>query len=255
VETLLGSCPGLRFLATSREVLGAVGEVSWRVPPLSGPDPQHPNTLEELEGYESVRLFVERARYHDLSFALSPHNARTVAEICAWLEGIPLAIELAAARVELFVEEIAQRLDDSLKLLTAGRRTATSRQRTLRGALDWSHELLSAPEKRLFERLSIFAGGWTLEAAEEIGAGDEVERDEVLDLVSRLVDKSLVVTGVAGRATGCWSPSGSTPGRGWKASPLQGPRLRWSLLRRRPSSFVADTPRTFWRSPRWPSRS
>jgi predicted ATPase/DNA-binding SARP family transcriptional activator/DNA-binding CsgD family transcriptional regulator len=198
VETLLDSCSGLRFLATSREVLGASGEVSWRVPPLSGPGPQHPNTLEELEGYESVRLFVNRARYRDSSFALSPHNARAVAEICARLEGVPLAIELAAARVELSVEEIAQRLDDSLKLLTAGRQTATFRQRTLRGALDWSHELLSAPEKRLFERLSVFAGGWTLEATEVVGAGDEVEGDEVLDLVSRLADKSLVVTGGSG---------------------------------------------------------
>jgi predicted ATPase len=116
-----------------------------------------------------------------------------VAEICARLEGIPLAIELAAARVGLSVQEIANRLDDSLKLLTAGNRTAVPRQRTLSGALDWSHDLLSEPERALFRRLSAFAGGWTLQAAEAIGSGTSIEEYEVLDLLSQLVDKSLVL--------------------------------------------------------------
>jgi predicted ATPase/DNA-binding SARP family transcriptional activator/DNA-binding CsgD family transcriptional regulator len=192
-EFLLRSCPGLRILATSRENLGVAGEVFWQAPPLSGPDPTHSNTTEELEGYESVRLFVQRARYRNPAFALTRQNAAAVAQICARLEGIPLAIELAAARVGLSVQEIADRLDDSLKLLTAGNRTAVPRQRTLRGALDWSHDLLSEPERVLFRRLSAFAGGWTLQAAEAIGSGASIEEYEVLDLLSQLVDKSLVL--------------------------------------------------------------
>jgi predicted ATPase/DNA-binding SARP family transcriptional activator/DNA-binding CsgD family transcriptional regulator len=193
VEFLLRSCPGLRILATSRENLGAAGEMFWQAPPLSGPDPAHGSTTEELEGYESVRLFVQRARYRTPAFTLTRQNAAAVAEICARLEGIPLAIELAAARVGLSVQEIANRLDDSLKLLTAGNRTAVPRQRTLRGALDWSHDLLSEPERVLFRRLSAFAGGWTLQAAETIGSGASIEEHEVLDLLSQLVDKSLVL--------------------------------------------------------------
>ena len=194
-ELLLSSCPGIRILATSREILGVAGEVFWQTPPLSGP--AHEGTTEELEGYESVRLFVQRARYRNPAFALTRQNAAAVAEICARLEGIPLAIELAAARVGFSVHEIARRLDDSLKLLTSGNRTATPRQKTLRGALDWSHDLLSGPERLLFRRLSAFAGGWTLEAAEVVGSGDGIEEYEVLDLLSGLVDKSLVLANAA----------------------------------------------------------
>src|SRR5215210_6592018 len=135
---------------------------------------------------------MERARLRNPAFSLTSENAHAVARICERLDGIPLAIELAAARVGLSVEQIAARLDDSLRLLTAGSRTASPRQRTLRGTLDWSQALLSEPERRLFRRLSVFAGGWTLEAAEVVGAGDGIERDEVLDLLSGLVDKSLV---------------------------------------------------------------
>lgn len=193
VDILLDSCPHLSVLATSREVLGLAGEGSRLVSPLSKPDPRQQVTLEQLERYESVRLFVERARYRNPSFMLAPQNAQTVAEICERLEGIPLAIELAAARVGLSVEQIATRLDDSLGLLSAGSRTASPRQRTLRGALDWSYDLLSEPERVLFGRLSVFAGGWTLEAAEGAGAGAGIEKQEVLDLLLRLVDKSLVV--------------------------------------------------------------
>ncbi len=194
VDALLDSCLGLRVLATSRETLGAAGEVAWVVPSLTMPDSGHPSTAEKLEGYESVRLFVERARQRDHSFVLTPRNGQAVAQACRRLEGIPLAIELAAARMGvLSVERIAERLDDSLRLLTAGGRTALPRQRTLRATLEWSHELLGELERKLFRRLSVFAGGLTLEAAEAVGAGDGIEQHDVLDLLSRLVDKSLVV--------------------------------------------------------------
>jgi predicted ATPase/DNA-binding CsgD family transcriptional regulator len=195
-DRLLDSCPRVRILATSREALGVEGETRWLVPPLSVPERGHTLTREELEAYESVRLFVERARGRDPYFSLKPKNAIAVAEICRRLEGIPLAVELAAARVgTLSLVQIAQRLTDSLKLLTGGVRTAVNRQRTLKGSLGWSHELLSEDEKKLFGRLSVFAGGWTLEASEAVGAGGSVEEEDVLDLLSGLVEKSLVVTG------------------------------------------------------------
>src|SRR5215208_3453794 len=195
VDLLLDSCPRLRILATSREALGVEGEIRWVVPSLSVPE-QGRRTLSsvELEAYESVRLFVERARGRDPSLSLSPHNARAVAEICKRLEGIPLAIELAAARVvTLSIEQISERLEDSIKLLTSGGRTAVPRQRTLKGTLNWSYDLLSEAERVLFRRLSTFAGGWTLEASEAVGSGDGVAESEVLDLLSSLVEKSLVV--------------------------------------------------------------
>lgn len=195
VDALLDSCPRLRILATSREALGVEGEIRWLVPPLWVPEPQQGTpTSEKLEAYESVRLFVERAKGRDPSFSLSSQNALAVGEICRMLEGIPLAIELAAARVgTLSVEQISHRLTDSLKLLTGGGRTQLPRQQTLKGTLDWSIELLSEDEKKLFGRLSVFAGGWTLEASEAVGSGEGVEKREVLDLLSGLVEKSLVV--------------------------------------------------------------
>ncbi|MGI8909594.1 MAG: tetratricopeptide repeat protein [Rubrobacteraceae bacterium] len=194
VDTLLDSCPGLRILATSREPLGVAGEVSWQVPSLSLPEVQGTLTVEELEGYESARLFVERALYRPSAFVLTAENAPAVAEICRRLDGIPLAIELAAARVgALAVGQISERLSDSLELLTGGGRMATPRQQTLRGALDWSYDLLSEPERLLFCRLPVFASGWTLEAAEVVGADGVIDERDVLDLISRLVDKSLVV--------------------------------------------------------------
>jgi predicted ATPase len=148
----------------------------------------------ELEGYESVRLFVERARGRDPTFTLSPQNALAVAQVCKRLEGIPLAIELAAARVgTLSLEQISERLEGSLELLTGGGRTAAPRHRALRGALEWSYELLSEPERVLFRRLSVFAGGWTLETSKAVGSGEGVAQNEVLDVLSGLVEKSLVV--------------------------------------------------------------
>jgi predicted ATPase/DNA-binding SARP family transcriptional activator/DNA-binding CsgD family transcriptional regulator len=199
VHDLLRFCPELRLLATSREALGVPGEIGRPVPPLSLPDPGM--TIEELGGYGAARLFVDRALYRPAAFALTSENAGAVAEVCRQLEGVPLAIELAAARVGvLAVEQISERLSASLKVLTGGGRTLTSRQRTLRGSLDWSHALLDEPEKRLFARLSVFTGGWTTEAAEAVCSGEGVDRDEVSDLLGALVGKSLVAarTGAEG---------------------------------------------------------
>jgi predicted ATPase len=197
-DTLLNSSLHLKVLATSRESLNVEGELNWLVPSLSAPSLWDAPTVEELAGYESVRLFVERARHRNPALSFTSENADAVAKICGRLDGIPLAIELAAARVGLSVEQIATRLDDSLRLLTAGSRTASPRQRTLRGTLDWSYELLSEPERRLFGRLSVFAGGWTLEAAEFVGAAGDTGQGDVLDLLSGLVEKSLVVAEATG---------------------------------------------------------
>jgi predicted ATPase/DNA-binding SARP family transcriptional activator/DNA-binding CsgD family transcriptional regulator len=193
-ETLLDGCPGLRVLATSRELLGVGGEVSWTVPALSLPDPDEEPVVEDLQESESVRLFVDRAVQHDTGFSLTPENVGTVAEICRKLDGIPLAIELAAARVRMLgVEQISERLEDALRLLNDGRRTAVPRQRTLRGALDWSHDLLDDKERYLLRRLAVFAGGFTLESAEQVIADGGIPEDEILRLVSSLLDKSLLV--------------------------------------------------------------
>ena len=199
VDALLSSCPGMRVLATSREPLEMTGEVCWPVRPLSMPTADYRHAIESLAGYESVRLFVERTRSRLPGFELTPANSRPVAEVCRKLGGIPLAIELATARVAvLAVEQVADRLDDSLGLLTGGSRTADPRHQTLRAALDWSYDLLSETERKLFGRLSVFAGGWTFEAAEAVGAGEGTEEEDVLDLLGRLVSKSLI-TVQAGR--------------------------------------------------------
>jgi len=196
VDSLLDSCPGLRVLATSRETLNSAGEVTWVVPSLTVPySRQEAYTPGELEAYESVRLFLERARQRDPSFVLTSPNGHTVAQVCRRLDGIPLAIELAAGRMGvLSAEQLASRLEDFLKLLTGGP-TADPRHRTLRATLEWSHELLSEPERMLFRRLSVFTGGWVLEAAEEVCSGEGIEQGDVLEVLSELVDKSLVVAG------------------------------------------------------------
>jgi predicted ATPase/DNA-binding CsgD family transcriptional regulator len=194
-DALLGSCQNLRLLATSREPLRVSGETNFVVPSLSLPDPGRSPSTEELAGYEAVGLFVERAGEADSGFALTEENAPAVARLCDKLDGIPLAIELAAARIRvLTVEQILEKLEDPLGLLTAGSRTAAARHRTLRATLGWSHDLLGETERALFRRLSVFVGGWDLEAAEAVGAGDAVEAGLVLDPLSSLVDKSLVVT-------------------------------------------------------------
>jgi non-specific serine/threonine protein kinase len=196
-DTLLHACPNLQILATSREALGIVGERAWLVPSLSLPDTGRLlPPLEELRRYEAVRLFLERAVAVAGRFELTEQNKSAVVRLCERLEGMPLAIELAAARARvLSVEQIASRLKDSFKLLATESRTARARQQTLRATIDWSYELLSEREKLLFRRLAVFAGGWTIEAAEEVcAAGAEVEgADEVLDLLTHLVDKSLVL--------------------------------------------------------------
>src|SRR5918998_1234587 len=193
-EALLHSCPNLRVLATSREALGITGEVAWPVPSLSLPDLRRLPEVESLARYEAARLFLERTAAVNPTFALTEQNAVAVDQICYRLDGIPLAIELAAARAKvLSVEQIAERLDDSFGLLSAGGRTAMPRHRTLHATMDWSHELLPDEERALFRRLSVFAGGFLLGAAESVCAGEELERGEVLELLSHLVDKSLVV--------------------------------------------------------------
>ena len=195
IDTFLDACPHLRILATSREPLGTVGEVNWLVSPLSVPSTQRVPTIEHLDAHEATRLFVQRASAKRSNFLLRPENALAVANICRRLDGLPLAIELAAARVgALSVEQLSERLANSLGLLTGGARTVVPRQRTLKATLDWSHELLGEQERALFRRLSTFMGGWTLEAAYAVGAGEGVSEDDVVDLLSALVDKSLVMT-------------------------------------------------------------
>jgi predicted ATPase/DNA-binding SARP family transcriptional activator len=192
-EMLLRACPNLQILATSREGLGIAGEANYRVPSLSLPDLKRLPPAEELNRYEAVCLFIDRAIAALSSFKLTDQNARAVAQVCSRLDGIPLALELAGARVRvLSVEQIAARLDDRFRLLTGGSRTALPRQQTLQALIDWSYDLLSEPERRLLRRLSVFTGGWTLVAAEGVCAGDGIEEWEVLDQLTELVDKSLV---------------------------------------------------------------
>ena len=198
-DHLLRECGDVRILATSRETLGITGEMVWKVPALAVPEKEHlpeggTTLLRVLMGYESVQLFVERAQAVQESFHLTHSNVRSVAQVCQQLEGIPLAIELAAARIRaLTVEQIAARLDHELALLTGGDRTAKARQQTLRATLDWSYDLLIPSERLLLRRVSIFAGGWSLETAEAICTGEGILSGEVMDLLASLVDKSLVI--------------------------------------------------------------
>jgi len=194
VDDLLSGCPGLRVLATSREPLRTSGELVWRVPGLAAPNLDSPPTDSVgLVRFAAARLFTERARAARTDFTIGPRNARAVGNICGRLGGLPLALELAAARVRvLSAEEIATKLDDSFRLLTDGSRTAPARQRTLRAALDWSYDLLSVEERALFRRLAVFARGFDLASAEVVGADGTTLRTDVLDQLTRLVDKSLV---------------------------------------------------------------
>ena len=216
-DALLRACPELRILATSRQGLGIAGETTFRVPPLALPSPlkaltlpvprageihelvagppQSPGRNQSPTESEAVRLFVERAQAATPTFALTDRNVEAVEQICWRLDGIPLAIELAAARVAvLSPEQIAARLGDRFGLLTGGSRTALPRYRTLRALLDWSHDLLDDEERVLLRRLAVFAGGWSLEAAESVCSGDGLAPNKILDLLSGLVAKSLVLT-------------------------------------------------------------
>jgi len=193
-DALLHSCPNLHLLATSREMLGLPGERAMYVASLSIPDPHHSPSVELLTQSEAVRLFVERAAVVMPEFTLTAENSIAIAQICQRLDGIPLALELAATRVKvLSPEQIAARLADAFRLLTGGARTALPRQQTLQATLDWSYDLLTEAERRLLNRLSVFAGGWTLEAAEEVCAGEGIESADVLDGLVQLVNKSLVL--------------------------------------------------------------
>ncbi len=193
VEAMLRSASNVRVLATSREGLGVAGEVAYAVPSLSipPPDASHPD---ELLRYDSVALFAQRAAVVRPGFWVTADNAATVAEICRRLDGIPLALELAAARSgTLSAPEIAERLDDRFRLLTGGSRTALPRQQTLAAAVSWSYDLLSDGERVLFDRLSVFSGGFTMAAAEGVCSDDALDTQAILDLVSGLVDKSMVL--------------------------------------------------------------
>lgn len=196
-ERLLSRCPRLRLLATSREPLAVAGEVQLAISPLELPPPDAPPA--DLARYDAVRLFIERARAVRPDFTAGPDVLEKVARICRALDGIPLALELAAALVRtLSIGEIAARLDDRFRLLTGGPRTADARQQTLWGTVDWSHQLLTEPERLLFRRLAVFRGGWTLATAERVCAGAGLDPEEILGLLIRLVDRSLVVADPAG---------------------------------------------------------
>ena len=192
-QRLLTSCPGVRIVATSQEPLRIPQEAVWQVAPLAVPPPGHRPAANELGGYEAVALFADRAAAARPGFAVTERNATAVASICRDLDGVPLAIELAAARVTvLSAEQIAARLADRFTLLGPGDRTAPPRQRTLRATIDWSHGLLSGPEQVLLRRLSVFAG-WSLEMAEQVCADRLLPAEEIIGLTAGLVDKSLVV--------------------------------------------------------------
>ncbi|MBI5565384.1 MAG: tetratricopeptide repeat protein, partial [Chloroflexi bacterium] len=199
-NALLRACANLRLIVSSREALGIAGEMSFRVPPLAVPDPRQLPSLEALKQFDAVKLFADRATMALPSFTVTDGNAAAIAQICHRLDGIPLAIELAAARVKMLkAEQIAARLDDRFKLLTSGSRTALPRQQTLRAAIDWSYELLNATERAVMRRLAVCVSGWTLEAAEAIGAGEGVGKDDdaeagiIFDVLDSLLNKSMIV--------------------------------------------------------------
>jgi len=196
---LLEAGAGVTILASSREALNVRGECVYPLAPLTVPSPETGLRAEAIAGVPAVQLFVDRAAAASPSFHVTYDNAEAVAAICRRLDGIPLALELAAARLRSMpVERIAERLSDRFRLLTSGDRTALPRQQTLRALIDWSHDLLDEHERVLFRRLSVFAGGFTLDAVEKVGAGGDIAEADVVDLVSRLVEKSLVMRDAAG---------------------------------------------------------
>ncbi len=191
-DTLLKNCPNLKILATSREALGIMGEVTFRVPSLQLLD--GPQAIEKTRRYESIRLFEERCQLVQPDFKLTMENVASVAQICKRLDGIPLAIELAAGRVNVFsTEQIATQLDECFRILTGGSRSALARQQTLHASMDWSWNLLTDSERILLRRLSVFAGGWRLEVAESVCDDDGIEANRVSELMIQLAAKSLLV--------------------------------------------------------------
>jgi len=199
-KQLLQAGAHVKILASSREHFNVAGEKVYTLPPLSVPGSEDTSSVDAVAGFEAVRLFVDRATAVQPAFRLTDRNAPTVVEICRRLDGIPLALELAAARVStLSIEQISARVNDRFRLLTTGDRTGERRQQTLRSAIDWSYDLLTEQERILFRRLAVFAGGWTLEAAEAVAAGGSISGQDILDLLGDLVDKSLVV--ISGEGT------------------------------------------------------
>ncbi len=190
IDAVTRQCGGVRVLATSRQVLDVDGEVMWRLPSMTLPPDGSDPPVDALGTYDAIRLFCERAARSRPGFALESSNAVPIASICRRLDGIPLAIELAAARVRsLGLDDIASGLDDRFRLLTGGARTALPRQQTLAASVDWSHDLLDADEQRLFAELAVFAGAFTLDAARQVATGDD---PAVTDGLAALVDRSLV---------------------------------------------------------------
>jgi predicted ATPase/DNA-binding XRE family transcriptional regulator len=199
VAQLLGACPLLQVLATSREPLAIPGETTWRVPPLRLPDPRNARSLEQITRAPAARLFVERVQGINNGLALTDDSAPAIARICINVDGIPLALELAAARARvLTVEQLAERLEYDSGVLRGPSRASLPQHRTMRATIDWSHDLLCECEQILLRRLSVFAAGWTLETAEDICSGAGIERSDVLDLLAQLVDKSMVLVDVDG---------------------------------------------------------
>jgi predicted ATPase len=201
VSGILREAPRVHILATSRERIDVPGERVWPVPPLGLPS-RRARELDALLSSDSVRLVLDRAAAVMPAFTIDTQTAAAIADICVRVDGIPLAIELAAARMNVLApRQIADRLGDSMALLTTGARTLPKRQRTLRAAIDWSYRLLAEPERMLFRRLSVFAGSFALDAAEAVCSDDVLPECDVLDVLASLVDKSLVtVTERAGEA-------------------------------------------------------
>jgi predicted ATPase len=205
-QTLLLAAPQLKILATSREALALAGEATYLVPSLSLPMPPDQSSSRlgspsELERYDAPTLFIERAKVVSSNFSVTQQNVAAIVRVCQRLDGVPLAIELAAARARvLTVEQIAVRLDDRFNLLTSDNATVViPRHQTLRAAIDWSYDFLSGQEQKLFRRLSVFAGGFSIEAAEAICSDEELAPRQVLDRIAGLVDKSMLVADTAGR--------------------------------------------------------
>jgi non-specific serine/threonine protein kinase len=191
-EALLQACPQLHILITSREPLRIDGETRWRVASLSAPDPAHPQLFEEIAHYEAIQLFCERATDSNPHFRLTPQNAPAIVRICHQLDGLPLALELAAARLSvLSVEQVADHLEERFALLTQGKRTAPARHQTLYAMLDWSYTLLSPVEQAMFQRLAVFVGSWNIDAIEQIAS--DIAPPSPFEVLANLVNKSLVI--------------------------------------------------------------
>jgi predicted ATPase len=202
VDEIVRRSPDITMLVTSRERLGMTGELTYRVPSLTVPGTSEALTLETVSRYEGVRLFVERAKLVRSDFHLTAENASSVASICTRLDGMPLAIELASARLRsMSVDELSERLDQRLALLTDGSRAALPRHRTLRSMLDWSYDLLTKREQAMLRRVAVFAAGWTLASAEQVCAGNGIDASDVIEKLTSLVDKNLVVTDEQAGAT------------------------------------------------------